>query len=220
MRLLLLTCLTLAAAGSALAQCPTLTVVGPAGITTPGDDVTFRAELNGVVPKVTYSWSVDKGAIIKGQGTQEITVATTRELAGSAIKATVEVGGLPADCESLFAESAGIESILPVCNFDEWSEMKPNDERGRLDLMFAELSNNPGNIGMLILRVKRGERLDATNSRVQFVLKHVKFRKFDKSRIWFALEVADERSTKLYRIPPGADPPKCDGCLIFRGESL
>lgn len=197
MRILLLTCVLLVLAAISSAQCPTLQVIGPVGITTPGDDVTFRAELNQVVSGVTYSWSVDKGAIIKGQGTEEIIVATTRELAGSVIKATVEIGGLPPDCKSLSAESAGIEPILPICNFDEWSEMKPNDERGRLDLMFAELSNNPGNIGMLILRVKRGERLDAKNSRVQFVLKHVKFRRFDKSRIWFALVVADERSTKL-----------------------
>lgn len=182
--------------------------------------MTFRAELNVIGPKVSYRWSVDRGTIVKGQGTSEIAI-TTLGFAGEAITAMVEVGGLPQNCSRSASETAGIDS-LPGCGMplDEWGEMKPNDERGRLDLMFAELSNNPDNVGMIVFRVKAGDRLDPTNRRIQFVLRHVKFRKFDKSRIWFALEVADEKSTRLYRIPPGAETPPCDGCLIFRGESL
>lgn len=219
MRLLLLTWLILAVAVAASAQCPTLTVVGPAVITNPGDEMTFRAELNAIGPKVSYSWSVTAGTIVKGPGTPEITVATTSELAGSSIKATVEVNGLPPNCERAASEFAGVAARLEGQPIDEWSAVRPNDERGRLDVFFADLTNNPNNIGLMILRVKKGDKLDLLNSRIQFVLKHAKFRKFDKSRIWFALVTAEEKSTQVWRIPPGAETP-CKNCLIYRGESL
>jgi len=219
MRMLLLTCLIVAAAVAASGQCPTLTVVGPAGITSSGEEMMFRAELNVIGPKVSYSWSVNAGTIVKGQGTPEITIATTRELAGNSIEAIVEVDGLPQNCERTASETAGVAALLIGCAADEWGELKPNDERGRLDMFFAELTNNPSNIGLLILRVKEGDKLDPSNSRIQFVLKHAKFREFDKSRIWFALVIAEEKSTQVWRIPPGAEPP-CSDCLVFRGESL
>lgn len=219
MRLLLLTGLILAAAVAASAQCPTLTVVGPAGITNPGDEMTFRAELNAIGPKVSYLWSVNAGTIIKGQGTSEIAVLATRELEGTAITATVEVDGLPQNCTRSASETAGVAQTIIGCAGDEWGDLKPNDERGRLDMFFAELSNNPNDVGLLIFRVKSGDRLDPSNSRIQFVLKHAKFRKFDKNRIWFALETAEEKSTQVWRIPPGAETP-CKDCLIYRGESL
>ena len=219
MRLLLLTCLILAAAGSALAQCPTLAVVGPAEVTNPGDEMTFRAVIDSTTSKVRYSWTVSGGTIVKGQGTAEVTVATTRELEGSSITATVELDGISISCDRSASETAGIAQTLIGCAADEWGDLKPTDERGRLDLFFAELSNNPNNIGLLILRVKEGDKLDPGNSRIQFVLRHAKFRKFDKSRIWFALETAEEKSTQVWRIPPGAEPP-CKDCLIYLGESL
>jgi hypothetical protein len=181
--------------------------------------MTFRAELNVIGPKVSYLWSVNAGMIIKGQGTSEIAIATTRELAGSSITATVEVDGLPQNCTRSAAETAGVAQMLIGCAGDEWGELKPNDERGRLDLFFAELSNNPKDVGLLIFRVKPGDRVDPLNSRIQFVLKQAKFRKFDKSRIWFALVTAEEKSTQVWRVPPGAETP-CKDCLIYRGESL
>lgn len=167
--------------------------------------MTFRAALNAINPKVSYSWSVNAGTIVKGQDTAEITVATTSELAGSSIKASVEVIGLPPNCERAASETAGIvERLRCGLPADEWGEMKPNDERARLDMFFAEIVNNPNNVGLIRLRTKRGERMDPANKRIQFVLRRIKFRKFDKSRIWFALEVAEEKLTTLYRIPPGA----------------
>ncbi|MGD9631267.1 MAG: hypothetical protein AB7V18_18675 [Pyrinomonadaceae bacterium] len=221
MALLLFVCAAATLTVQTTAQCPAIKVTGPAGITNPGENVVFQVAINVVGPKLEFHWSVDKGMIVKGQGTPEITVLTDRSLAGEAVTATVEVEGLPQNCERISSETAGIAPVIG-CGypFDEWGEMKPNDERGRLDLMFAELSNNPNNVGMIVFRVKPGDRLDPTNRRIQFVLKHVKFRKFDKSRIWFALELAEEKSTRLYRIPPGAETPACDGCIIFRGESL
>lgn len=219
MRFLLLACLILAAASAATSQCPTVTVVGPEGITVPGEEMTFRAVVGPTTSKLAYSWMISAGTIVKGQGTPKITVVTAREHAGSSITATVKLEGLSISCERSASETAGVAPV-PGCGLplDQWSNLKPNDERGRLDLLFAELSNNPKDVGLLIFTVKPGDRLDAGNKRIQFVLKHARFREFDKGRLLFGLVVGD-KSTTLYRIPPGAEPP-CSDCLIFRGESL
>jgi hypothetical protein len=211
----------------AAAQCPTITVKGPAGITPPGEDMTFSAEVNVVGPKLTYVWSVDKGTIIEGQGTTKITVLADPSLAGDTITATVDVGGLAGNCVGKASELANVADIHRCGHPDEWGPMKPDDERGRLDLFLAKLANNPRDVGLIVFRVDSKERLDSRNARIKFALKHVKFRGFEKSRIWFLLEPSEERLTRIYRLPPGDDLspcqtalPPCERCLLFKGERL
>lgn len=206
----------------AAAQCPTIKVVGPAGITNPGDNVVFQAEINVVGPKLSYSWSVDKGTIIEGQGTVKIAVATDRSIAGQTIIATVKLNGMPSGCVEIASETAGIDNPPACCHAsDEWDDkMKSSDQRGRMDVFFSELANSPTNIGVIVLGVKPDDKLDPRNSRIKFVLKHIKLREFDKGRFLFFLEPSEERSTRLYRIPPGGNRPPCEGCLVFKGEHL
>lgn len=72
--------------------CPTLLVTG-GGVVSPGGSVAFIANvLGGTAIDLTYNWTVSQGEIIKGQGTPQIKVRTTREMIGT-ITATVEIGG-------------------------------------------------------------------------------------------------------------------------------
>lgn len=211
--------LTLSLAGVLFAQCPTIAVIGPAGVTQFGDEMKFRAEVNAVGPRLEYSWSVSAGTITEGQGTAAIAVATDRSMAGGNVTATVTVGGLPPGCEKTASEIAPIDAIPCGMPVDEWANLKPNDERSRLDSFFAELSNNPDNIGLVTLVLTSTELLGAENSRVRFVLRHAAFRKFEKGRIWFALESGEIKRTTLRRVPPGAETP-CDKCLLIKGSDL
>ena len=104
---------------------------------------------------------------------------------------------------------------------DEWYDLKPNDIRGRLDSFLAELSNNEFNLGVVVIEVTEKERFDSGNKRLQFVVKHVKFRKFDLNRIWFVIERVGYSSTKVYRVPPGADLIPCSAtCITIKGGDL
>jgi hypothetical protein len=201
-------------------QCPSVKVTGPMGITNPGEKIEFRVDVGVVGPRLQYVWEVDKGRIVTGQGTDGIVVEADKSIAGNSILATVEVSGLPTGCDRFASEYAGIAPMAGCdAQSDQWRQLKPNDERGRLDMFFAELANNPGQVGVMILEITHEEKLDSRNSRIQFVLKHAKFRKFDKSRIWFALELGDEQVTRLYRMLPETEMP-CSGCLLFKGDSL
>ena len=208
------------AAATAFAQCPSLTITGPEGITNPGDQMTFRLDVS--KPDVKYFWTVSVGTIIEGQGTPMIVVVTDKATSASNVTATVDVQGLRPDCARRASQSAPLAAGIS-CGLvmDEWEGLKPNDERGRFDVFFAELSNNPLNIGIVVLQVTEQERFSSSNKRLQRAVKHAKFREFDLNRIWFVLDLTGKSRTSVYRMPPDADMKPCDGtCITIKGGDL
>jgi len=88
-------------------DCPTITVTGPSEDTTPGESMTFTANISGGSQEsVTYLWTVSAGKIASGQGTPSITVSTTSEMAGTNVTATVQIGGLDERCNCVPSASA------------------------------------------------------------------------------------------------------------------
>lgn len=187
---------------AAMSTCPTIEVLGPAGIVKPGKEMKFVAKINTVGPKMTYQWTVDSGEIVEGQGTAKVKVVGSEP--GSIITATVEIEGLPSGCQNTASETGVIDPLIG-CGMpsDEWGELKPNDIRAHMDVFFAELTNNPDNLGVVLLTIKEDETLDSTNKRLQFLVKHAKFRKFDLERIVFRMERSEGVRTRLWRVPPG-----------------
>jgi hypothetical protein len=189
-------------------ECPSLSVSGPAGVTLPGDAMTFTANVvGGTQQSVTYNWSVTAGTIESGQGTPSITVRTDQSMADGNVTATVNVGGLDPDCNcpSEASETAPVGRIDHVL-VDEFGPLSNDDVRSRLDTFFAELSNNPNNQGYIInygtdREIAQLERL---------ITNHINLRQFPRERITLVNggpSPDGERRTKLYRIPPGAENP-------------
>lgn len=222
---------TLLLAVSALGQtapsdCPKLEVIGPQGITVPGDNMTFRAVVSPVDPKLEYSWTISKsersslgGVIVSGQGTPAIVASTDRTLDVQSITATVEVDGLPQGCERVAHETAGIASsrVGHVYPLDEFGDLPRNDQRGRLDLFLHELRQNPNNRGFVDIYRSDRKKADAI---MRLYVSHLRFRKFDLSRISFRLGVKPESTTVFWRVPIGGEPWACEGCTTISGEGL
>ena len=190
-------------------QCATIGVTGPAGITQPGDTMTFTANVTGgSASNLTYNWTVSAGTIESGQGTPSITVRTTREMANTSVTATVDVGGQDEACQCprMANETAGVAPAPEAVLIDEFGKMPNDDIRGRLDTFFAELSNNPNNQGYIIIYGTDRE----IAAREKLITNHIAFRNFDRSRITIVRGGTHESGTvytKLYRIPPGANNP-------------
>ena len=54
--------------------CPAIAVTGPSEVTYPGETMTFSVNVESENYKqLKYSWKIDKGTIIAGQGTEVIT---------------------------------------------------------------------------------------------------------------------------------------------------
>ena len=217
MRLCLLTLLILigfggSARGQEPAECPSLKVIGPSGITMPGDNVTFVVDTNADTKVLKFYWTVSDGVIEEGQGTTAIKVATSRDNAGKTIEATVDVQGFEKGCSSRAWENAPIENFPEFHAADQFGDLEPDDLRARMDAFLYELTKYPEQNGWVILSITEDQELSETNPRFQLIVDHARFREFPLDRIRFLFEFNNVNVTRLYRLPLDLIHP-CDDCI-------
>ncbi len=207
--LLLISLFTLSAhllAQTSSHACPKLVLRSPAGITQPGDPMEFRVEAD--IPEalkgLKFDWKVD-GRSFSGQGTPVIQIATERKDANSNITAEVKILGEAAKCSVYLSDSGGVAPRLPNESLDEWGKLDPNDIRGRLDVLFSSLSNNPKYEGVLVLSFGTEETRAYKLRRLNLIYNHIIFRKFDQRRISFFLGKDTFERTVVWQIPAGFD---------------
>jgi len=131
--------------------CPTLNVSCPPEVEE-GGSATFTANFQQGKPVVseTYNWTVSAGTITSGQGTNSITV-DTKGLGGQTITATVEIGGLDPTCTKTASCSTPIKPRPnPARKFDEYGNIRFNDEKARLDNYAIQLQNEPTARGAIV----------------------------------------------------------------------
>jgi hypothetical protein len=146
------TTVTVAECTECFPPCPAVAVSCPSDVEQ-GSPITFTASVTGGDPNVTgtYNWSVSAGTITSGQGTSTITVDTTG-IGGQTVTASVDVGGYPPACATTASCSTQVRTP-PEINprkFDEYGNIRFNDEKARLDNFAIQLQNEPGSEGYII----------------------------------------------------------------------
>jgi len=184
-------------------ECADVSVTGPSGLVQAGETMTFTANVSGG-NVATYNWEVDNGEIISGQGTNTITVQTTPEMTGNV---TATLNTTTVDCPECGRTATGIGSIaapITPVEVDEFGPLSPDEVRARLDGFFADLQNNPNDQGVII---NYGSARDVAR-RETLIRNHIRFRRFDASRIRFERgDTEPTVRTRLIRVPPGAEQP-------------
>jgi hypothetical protein len=123
-------------------QCPTISVEEPAGLSRPGESISFSVTVKPTESKLTYKWSVSSGVIISGQGTPSIQVRFD-EAHEPSPTATVEIGGLPEECPRTASESTSIDRPPQPTKLDTFSLSLNSGDDGRLKSIARALSNEP-----------------------------------------------------------------------------
>jgi hypothetical protein len=193
-----------------LPPCPTITVDCPSSLTQMGGPITFTANVSGGNPNVslTYNWTVSAGTISSGQGTSSITVDTTGVTADS-VTGTVTVGGLDPACTASQSCTSGVGHVNPARKFDEYGNIKRNDEKARLDNFANELQANPGSQGYIIGYGGRYSRPGEGQARADRAKDYlVNSRGIDAGRlVTVDGGYKEEPTTELWIVPSGATPP-------------
>lgn len=189
-------------------NCPSLSITGPAGVTTPGETMTFTANLSGGDQNnITYNWTVSAGTIESGQGTPSITVRTTQDLAGGNVTATVNIGGTDPNCScTTTASEIGAVAARPESRIvDEFGALTPDDVKARLDPFFTAIANDPTAQGYIINYGTA--RQIATRERL--IRGYITFRGQDPGRFTFVQggDTGAGINTRLVLVPAGATPP-------------
>ena len=190
--------------------CPTVTVSCPDSVMD-GSPVNISATVAsaGTPPVSTYNWSVSAGTITSGQGTSSITVDTSGK-GGSTITATVEVGGPDPSCTRTWSCSVPIGTKPnPPRKFDEYGNIRFNDEKARLDNFAIQLQNEPGAQGYIYGYGSCGSEGQERGNRAKDSL--VNTRGIDAGR----LVVVDggckpELKVELWIVPQGATAAPAD----------
>lgn len=128
--------------------CPEISISCPGEVPV-GSPATVSVNVTGGGnPSVTYNWSVSTGQISSGQGTPSITVDTA-SLGGQTVTATVEIGGLPPECDRTKSCSFTVSTpAVPTCTiFDQYNDLRFNDEKARLDNFAIQLQQQPDMTG-------------------------------------------------------------------------
>jgi hypothetical protein len=198
------TTVTIAACTGCVPPCPTVSVSCPSDVDQ-GSPITYTASVSGDA-SVTYNWSVSAGTISSGQGTSSITVDTAG-LGGQTVTATVELGGLDPSCSRTASCTTSIRAPNPpAVKFDEYGNIKFNDEKARLDNYAIQLQNQPGSQGYILAYGSCAGEAQARADRAKDYL--VNTRGIDAGR----LVTVDggcraELAVELWVVPTGATAP-------------
>jgi len=205
------TTVTVAVCACAPPPCPTVSVSCPADVEE-GSPITFNASVTGGPPSLvpTYSWSVSAGTITSGQGTSSITVDTAG-LGGQTVTATVELGGVAPECSRTDSCSTSVRTrpeITPT-RFDEYGDIRFNDEKARLDNYAIQLQNQPQAQAYIIAYGTCEGEGQARADRAKNYL--VNTRGIEAGRI----TTVDggcraDLAVELWIVPTGANPPEVD----------
>jgi hypothetical protein len=194
-----LTMLAVSSSGPSAAspqQCPNLTVTGPESEQA-GQRLVYNASPN--VGR-EFRWRVNAGRIDSGQGTAEIVVVgvTTRS-----VKVSVENPG----CNNVVSALTQINAPL---RFDEYGNIRFNDEKARLDNFAIELQNEPASQAYLLCYSGRRGRTGEAQRRCDRVKNYlVNTRGISADRIQTVDGgYREELTVELWIVPPGAAPPQ------------
>jgi hypothetical protein len=161
--------------------------------------------------KPEFKWWLSAGTITTGQGTAEITVDTTG-LGGLNITASVGLVGAPRDCKE--AVSITFQVKMPGligCAFDNYGDIKFEDEQARLDNFAIQLTNEPLSSGHILISAGQEtfeKEAEERLSRAKSYLADV--RGIDPNRIVTVdCGFSRELTAQLWIVPVGAAPPAC-----------
>ena len=191
--------------------CPTVSVSCPTDVE-PNQPITFTASVSGGAEGATftYNWSVSAGTISSGQGTSTITVDTTGA-GGQSVTATVSVGGADPSCTGTTASCTTSVKVAPPPSrkFDEYGNIRFNDEKARLDNYAIQLQNEPGSTGTIIVYGSCAGEAQQRGDRAKDYL--VNTRGIEAGRITVVDGgCASELKVQLWVVPQGAAAPTVD----------
>ncbi len=159
-----------------------------------------------------YRWTTSEGEIVLGQGTASIQVKWNRE---KGLTATVEVTGLPKDCPSMASETVYQDSPPEAVRLGVLYSFETEVSEEKLKEFAEELARNPNSQGYIIIGSKpetKPSEFVAREIKLKEVLAKLMGRSYDRSRLTFARWYGKVDLVELWRVPPGAENPKCEQC--------
>jgi hypothetical protein len=174
--------------------------------------------------KIKYIWAASGGKITRGQQTSAIELTPGSEDGGNNIFVTVKLDGLPENCLDTNTHSFAVAARNIDRWFDTFGKLPIRDLQASLDNYLVALRNDSTAEGIIALEFDKTETRAKKIKRLNEILAHINFRKFDKSRLKFSISETNEERTRLYVVPQGAAVtraiPESAVPNIIKGEEI
>lgn len=188
--------------------CPQIQVQGPNRPMKDGEPVGFAANIGGGDPSVQpiYSWSISSGTITGGQGTRNINVDSTGAGNDRQIIADLLVGGYAYECTN--RATATVPIAAPAKKVDEFGDLPPKDEAGKLESIISYLGQSPDRVYIIAYAGRTNVRGYATD-----VLRRMKTYIAKSGPVSDRVAVVDggfkeQPNYEIWVVPIGADSPR------------
>ncbi len=153
---------------------------------------------------ISYEWKASAGVIIEGQNSPVIRIATTPEMAGEEITATVKVKGLPENCANTFSSEQSLVTIgcvLPV-TLDEYGKISNQEEKVRLSYVASAIKMEPISAALFRISFTKQESTTSIKARVSKISKLMSETfQVPKNQFKFTFSEGDTHNTEIYRLP-------------------
>jgi hypothetical protein len=212
--LLLALCGGAAAQGEVPADCPTISVIGPAGIPRPNEVMRYTAKVDtkGHEFAIQYFWTVSAGTIISGQGTTSIEVKPPEN---KSLTVTVEIKGLPDSCPATASETGIGDPSPEAIRIGVLFSLVSAESEKKLKEFASQVIKNPNNQAYVIIGTRAGAPALETVARERILsdkLGKLIGDPYDRPRITLVRWEGVADLIELWRVPPGAENPSCKEC--------
>ena len=200
-------------------SCPSISVNGPAGIVEPDEVARYTATVDtkGQKLDLKYVWSVSVGKILSGQGTLTIEV---RQPEHDSLTVTIEVKGVPEGCPISASETASIDFAPDPIKLAQFDGATFATNSVDLDKIVRAMKDNPNNQLYVYFAYKQETLGKAAESREQHVVDYLATALGDRSRLTVVRRFDGVDIVQFWRVPPGADNPRCDACDVSSCPSI
>ena len=190
-------CLNILAQRSENNACPQILVEGSKSNVFPGENAIFNVNVSlKDLGKLKYFWTIDKGQIIRGQGTDSILIST-EGLSNVNINVSIKVEGLPYNCPAEFAGNLTVEKMPENIDYDCFGKISDLEVKARLDLTSYILKRNPNLIAQFALYYTNNDTLRSLKKRILLISNYLKKLHIPEHRFIFSFEgVREEGCTQ------------------------
>jgi hypothetical protein len=208
-------------------KCPALEVTLSQSVVDIGEIVTASAIITDAKDSKTedlkFTWFIDGGIILEGQGKPEIKVKQLPDHAGKTLTVSVKVESFLNKCPAI-SGSATTDTIckFPAIEIDRYKKLPFNEEKARLIRFADHLLQNNASQALIAVSFDRQTSEKYRNSKIKRIFDYLTAEhKIEPKQILFAILEEDHEETAFWDVSPANSfPYRSEEYKAIKGEDL
>lgn len=152
---------------------------------------------------LVYNWKLSNDMPFEGQGKPIVFFITTNEMNGLTVQASVEIKGLPVNCENIASDSFQILfNPGTLITLEDYEKLTFSKEKQRLDNVVSQLKGYKDGIAIFIIYYTENDTKQTLKNRITKISNYlIQKHKLSKEKFNFIVGGIDGNRTRVYLAP-------------------